>query len=433
MPEREPDFGPTALEAAAALVEGRSTPRGLAEDCCARIDAREGEIHAWAARDPAALAAELDRVEAIPRPHRGLLWGLPVAVKDVFDTADLPTTYGSAIYAGHRPAADAAAVARLRAAGAVVMGKTVSTEFAYWRAGLTRNPRDTSRSPGGSSSGSAAAVGAGTVPLALGSQTAASTIRPAAYCGIVGFKPTLGLISTAGVKALAGSFDTIGLFGRRVGDVALLGGCLADLPWSPVDAAALPVRIARWHGAEWEAASAAATAAVETALEALGTAGADIASAPVPPPFEGLTAAQTRLMAAEAARDLAHERRTAFDRLSRPLQELLETGAGLSPAQRTADRRLIAACAADPDPLFGGAEVLAAPAAMDEAPPIDAGTGSPDLCRAFTALGLPSVTVPCGTGPAGLPLGLQLVARCGEDARLLAVAAWAESVLGPAG
>lgn len=424
------ELPPNALPAGAAramLSDGRLTPRALVAACRARIGEREPEIRAWAALDDAAIEAELARVEAIPEAERGPLWGLPVAVKDVFDTADLPTTYGSEIYAGHRPIADAAAVARLREAGAVVLGKTVSTEFAYWRPGPTRNPRDLARTPGGSSQGSAAAVADRMVPLALGTQTAASVIRPAAFCGVVGFKPTRGLISTAGVKALAGSFDTVGVMARTVADAARLAGALAAADWAGPPA---PAPIARWQGAEWAAAEPSAIAAVEAALARLVEAGAEVASRPPPAPFDGLTAAQTRMMAAEAARDLAHEARTGWERLSPELREVIAAGRAQPEAARATDRALVAACAADPEPLFGPAAVLASPAAMGEAPPAEAGTGSPDMSRGFTALGLPSITIPVGRGPSGLPLGLQLVARPREDARLLALAAWAEATLG---
>ncbi len=424
---------PNALSATAAraeLGEGRLTPRALIEACHARIAEREPEIRAWAALDEAALEAELTRVEAIPEAERGALWGLPVAVKDVFDTADLPTTYGSEIYAGHRPAGDAAAVARLREAGALVLGKTVSTEFAYWRPGPTRNPHDTAHTPGGSSQGSAAAVADHMAPLALGSQTAASTIRPAAFCGIVGYKPTRGLISTAGVKAFAGSFDTVGILARSVADAALLAGVLMD---AATDIAATrPPMISLWKDAEWQAADPAAIEAATRALKALKAAGADVVFQAVPEPFDGLTAAHTRMMAVEAARDLAHEARTAWERLSPTLRELIETGRATPGALRAIDRALFLHCTANPSPLFGPGEVLASPAAMGEAPLLEDGTGNPDLSRAFTALGLPSITIPVGRGPSGLPLGLQLAARPHEDARLLSIAAWAEATLGAA-
>lgn len=415
-----------AREARTALAAGLLTPHALVEACRQRIAAREDVVHAWSALDPAAIEAELVRIEGLE--ERGPLWGLPVAVKDVFDTADLPTTYGSEIYAGHRPVRDAAAVARLRAAGAVVLGKTVSTEFAYWKAGPTRNPHDPARTPGGSSSGSAAAVADQMVPLALGTQTAASTIRPAAFCGIVGFKPTFGLISGEGVKGLAHSFDTVGAFGRTVADAALLAGVMAAERWDGL-AAAAPGAIARWQGAEWAAADPAGQEAVETALARLAKAGATITTATPPDAFAALTSLQTRMMAAEAARELAHEARTTRNRLSPALAELIAAGEAQSPTDRAADRAALATLRADLEPLFQGAALLASPAAMGEAPPIEQGTGHPDQSRAFTALGLPSITIPCGTGPAGLPLGLQLAARPGQDALLISAALWVEAAL----
>ena len=209
-----------------ALCVEKQNPAEIVEEYWRRIEKRQSEVEAWQTLDRDFVnrqVLDLGKREVI---KRGSLYGIPFGVKDIFDTADLPTAYGSDIYKTNQPTSDAAAVARLRSAGAVVMGKTVSTEFAYWRPGKTRNPLNLTRTPGGSSAGSAAAVADNMVPFALGSQTAASTIRPASYCGIVGFKPTQGLISTAGVKALASSMDTIGIFARGVDDVAIVSAVL---------------------------------------------------------------------------------------------------------------------------------------------------------------------------------------------------------------
>jgi Asp-tRNA(Asn)/Glu-tRNA(Gln) amidotransferase A subunit family amidase len=359
------------------------------------------------------------------------LFGLPVAVKDIFDTADMPTTYGSSIYANHRPAVDAACVARLRAAGAIIIGKTVTTEFAYWHAGSTRNPHDTSRTPGGSSSGSCAGLAAGMFPLALGSQTAASTIRPAAYCGIVGFKPSRQWISRAGVKALAGnSLDAAGVFGHSVDDVSLLAGVMAGVQLGPeAEPGPAQVRVSSWRGREWHGAESYAVAAVEAVLEKLAAAGARTGRVLPASDFDGLIDLQKLIMAREAAGDLAHEHLNHREQLSDTLAGFLDEGASISADSYQAAVTQANDCKARIDDLFGDADILAAPAAPGEAPAFEDGTGSPDMSRAWTLLDLPSLTIPCGTGPSGLPLGIQLAARPGHDRVLLGAAGWIEQQL----
>jgi Asp-tRNA(Asn)/Glu-tRNA(Gln) amidotransferase A subunit family amidase len=210
----------SVTEAAALLASGKLSAVQLAEDCLARVERREQEVQAWAYLDPEHLLAQARASDSQPR--RSLLHGIPVAVKDIIDTADMPTEYGSPIYAGHRPQWDAACVAMLRNAGALVMGKAVTVEFAARHPGKTRNPHNTAHTPGGSSSGSAAAVADCMVPLALGTQTGGSVIRPSAYCGIVGFKPTFNIINRSGVKPNSESLDTVGIMARTVDDVSLL-------------------------------------------------------------------------------------------------------------------------------------------------------------------------------------------------------------------
>ena len=398
--------------------------------CRERIEARDSEVLAWKALDWDFVGRQIDELAKRSMDERGPLFGLPVGIKDIFDTADLPTGYGSEIYEGHQPGADAAAVARLRAAGAIILGKTVSTEFAYWKAGPTRNPLDFKRTPGGSSSGSVAAVADGMVPLAIGSQTAASTIRPAAYCGIVGFKPTQGLVSLAGVKALSSSLDTVGVFAKDVAGVGLLSGVLAgrpDLMAQPEPGSA--PRLALRTSPEWEKVTPSALDAVKKTTDLAARHGADVMADEVPATFAGLADIQTTIMAYEAARELAHERRCHFDRLSQPLRDLLTQGESISSAAyddacRQRDEGLIAL-----DELFGDADVLLAPSTPGEAPLFEDGTGDPVMSRAWTLLGLPSITLPCGTGDNGLPLGLQIAARPRQDSQLLDVATWLEQRL----
>jgi len=398
--------------------------------CRERIEARDSEVLAWKALDWDFVDRQIDKLAMRPMEERGPLFGLPVGIKDIFDTADLPTGYGSAIYERHQPSADAAAVARLRAAGAIILGKTVSTEFAYWKAGPTRNPLDLGRTPGGSSSGSAASVADGMVPLAIGSQTAASTIRPASYCGIVGFKPTQGLISLAGVKALSNSLDTVGVFAKDVAGVALLSGVLAGRPslMAPAEPGS-PPRLALRKFPEWEKVASSALDAVNKAAALAARHGAEVTTDAVPSAFAGLAEIQTSIMACEAARELAHEHRCHFDALSQPLRDLLTQGESISAA--TYDDACLRRdqCVVEIDSLFGDADALLAPSTLGEAPLFEDGTGDPVMSRAWTLLGLPSITLPCGTGENGLPLGLQIAMRPRHDQQLLAIAAWFEQTL----
>lgn len=407
-----------------ALASEQATPADLLERCRARIAAREPAVQAWKALNWDNAAAQARALENVAPSARGPLWGALFGVKDVFDTSDLPTGFGSEIYEGFQPQADAACVARLRAAGAIVVGKTVSTEFAFWKQGATRHPRDPSRSPGGSSSGSAAAVADGMVPFALGTQTAASTIRPAAYCGIVGFKPTRGVVSLAGVKGLAASLDTAGVLARSLADAALALSVMAGRPaWARPEAQAGPLRLRVWTGPETAIASDAARAGLEKALDSAREHGARIDAPPPPSGFDGLADVQTTIMAYEAARELAHERRVAFDRLSDPLRGLIEQGEAVSAEAYDGALAARDGCMARLDALFGDADALIAPSAPDVAPLYAQGTGDPAMSRVFTLLGLPSVTLPCASGDRGLPLGAQLACRPGRDAQLLAIAA----------
>lgn len=394
--------------------------------------ARHGEdrIGAWQVLDGAATLAQAETLMARGEWRDLALAGVPVGVKDIFDTADFVTSYGSEIYAAHRPAADAAAVAALRRAGAILPGKTVTTEFAYWKAGKTRNPHDLGHSPGGSSAGSAAAVAAGMVPLAIGSQTAASTIRPASYCGIVGFKPSLHRISLAGVKGLAGSMDTVGCFARSVADVAVLAAVLAGRPDWAVSAGqgrAPSLRLAAVP--EWDLAAPWMRDSIRRIAGHLGECGAQVQTGRAASRFADLAGVQSRLMAAEAARDLGAEASRHRGRLSAPLRELIELGEAMPAAQQDADCARRAEALAHIARLFDGADILMAPSALDEAPTYGDGTGSPELSRAWTLLGLPSISLPAGRGPKGLPFGIQLAAPPGEDIQLLDAARWIEAHL----
>jgi Asp-tRNA(Asn)/Glu-tRNA(Gln) amidotransferase A subunit family amidase len=388
----------------------------LVRSCLRRIDEREPVVHAWEHLDPELALREARRIDAQRDPP--WLRGIPVGIKDLIDTADFPTEYGTEVRRGHRPGRDAACVSSLRKSGAIVLGKTVTTELASYTPGKTRNPRDPSRTPGGSSSGSAAAVADGMVPAAVGSQTAGSVVRPASYCGVVGFKPTFGALDLEGVHPLAPSLDTLGFFVEAVEDAPVVFAALRGLPQPPPLAASRP-RVALCRTEQWNLADAPTRAAIEGAAEKLG------ASRDVDLP-RGLAAAQETIMAVEAARALAGERTAGEARLSPKLRDMLQRG-DRCPRERYDDAlaQLRRARAAIPD-AFRDADVLLTPAATGEAPAPET-TGDPAFSRIWTLLGVPCLSLPVLRGPAGLPLGLQLIGAPGRDDDLLAFGAWIAS------
>ncbi len=434
---------PTARELRAALEEGRITVRELVETCLARIEADEPRIRAWAHldRDYALAQAEaLDEARRRGRPQ-GPLFGLPVGVKDIVDTADLPTEHGSPIFLGRRPSRDAWLVTRLRAAGAVILGKTVTTEFAAFTPGPTRNPHDPERTPGGSSSGSAAAVAAGMVPLAVGSQTNGSVIRPAAFCGAVGFKPTHGSIPRTGMLEQSPTLDHVGVFARDLADAALLAETLvgfapedpATRPQAPprlsrAAAEGLPVRprLAIVLGPARDRVEPAMLEAMMELAEALG----EVAVAlELPPGFARALEVHRTIWTAELALRFGRLVAERAELVSERFAELVREGERVDAVayqralgQRTLLRRELAA-------LFHEIDAFLTPAAPGEAPPGLAATGDPAFCTTWTLCGVPALTLPLLTGPSGLPMGLQLVADVGDDERLFRVAAWLRATL----
>lgn len=419
---------PSAVAAAAAIRDGQVTSEELVTDCLDRVAEHEPRLHAWAHLDRESALAQARRCDA--QTPRGPLHGVPVGIKDILDTADQPTTYGSPIHAGHQPAQDAVAVARLRDAGAVVLGKTVTTEFALFHPGPTTNPHDPSRTPGGSSSGSAAAVAAGTVPLSVGTQTAGSVVRPASFCGLVGGKPTLGAIPTDGVKPCATTLDTVGAFGRDVDDVALALGIMAGdvTRFRPAALGDRP-RIGFCRTPQWDQLEVSTRSRLEDAAERLAR-DVDVVEVDLPPAFAGLVDAQLSIMGVEARRALAWERTHHPDLLSDELAEYLATAAEREDDYDTA-LGLAARCRAEVSDVLGDPAVVLAPSVLGEAPPIDT-TGDPLLCRMWTLLGTPTIAVPGLRGPAGLPLGAQVVAAPGRDDLALAGAAFVIDVLAEA-
>ena len=419
-----------AREAAQQLASREITAEQMARACLERISERESTVGAWIHLDPDAVIAQAKQLDA--GAVRGPLHGLPIGVKDIIDTIDMPTCYGSAVYPGHRPAADAAGVALARAAGALILGKTVSTEFAWFHPGKTANPRVPSNAaphtPGGSSSGSAAAVADAMVPLAFGTQTAGSIVRPASYCGIVGYKPTYATLPRSGVKLLAESLDTLGVMARSPGDAAFLVGALSgrELLREPLERAP---RIALCRTHEWAAALPETIAALDLAAKTASRAGAHVHDLVLPPQFSGLLQAQIDLMNYESYRSLASDRLHKFAGLSGTLRKLLDAAGKVDAARYDEARGLAATCRAMLGDVFADADVILAPSAPGEAPRGLAATGDPIFCRVWTLLGVPAMNIPCSKGPNGLPVGVQIVGRIGDDARAVAVAEWLSAAL----
>ena len=414
-----------------AVRQGRLRSVDLVQACLERIAEREPLVHAWAWLDPEAALArarELDR-----RPPSGPLHGVPIAVKDIIDTVDMPTECGSPIYRGRRPDWDASCVALARRSGALVLGKTVSTEFAYFAPGPTANPRNLLHTPGGSSSGSAAAVADGMVPAGFGTQTAASVTRPASFCGVVGYKASLGDFNLAGIKSFAPSFDSLGSLTRDVADAqwlrsALLGESLSldNSVWSGAP------RIGLCRTPWWEQADTDCQRAIESAAQQLARGGAVISEAVLPPPFGQLAQHHKTIMAWEAARSLAFEYDTHKGQLSPQLRQLLDDGLAIERSVYLGVMDAMAAAKAIFEDWMHPWDVLLAPSAMGAAPAGLHATGDPLFSRMWTLLGVPSVTLPGATARNGLPVGVQLVCRFRDDEQLLAIARWAEPLLGGA-
>lgn len=413
-----------AVEAARRIEAGSLTVEALAEACLERIAERDGEVGAFIHIDPEAV-----RIAARAARADGPLRGLPVAVKDLIDTADLPAEYGSPIWAGNRPAEDAAVVARTKAAGGLILGKTVTTEFAWRRPGKTRNPHDLGHTPGGSSSGSAAAVADCMVPLAFGTQTAGSVIRPAAYCGVVGFKPTFGTHDRRGVKLLAEYLDTVGVFARSVEDVAFFDYALRGESMPRLDgfdgaAPRLGIHVPFADRIDDDAAGA-----LERVRVAAQTAGARVVALVDWAAYEAMDAVHTTVMTAGAARALAWEYDNARDQLSDFYRDTLAEGRAIDDAAYYEAQARADAFRNEAVVRLDGIDAILTVPASGEAPAGIEWTGDPLFNKVWTLLRWPCVTIPAGRGSHGLPVGVQIVTGYGEDARALAVASWLERAL----
>ena len=354
-----------------------------------------------------------------------MLHGLPFGAKDLFDTHDFPTRYGSLIYENNRPNSDAVHISLMRQAGGILLGKTVTTEFATFKGGKTRNPHNPEYTPGGSSSGSAAAVADEMIPLATGSQTAASVIRPAAFCGVVGYKPTYGKISLGGAKSLSPSLDTLGSLSRTVEDAALCVAVMSgDAGLAKINALSKKPRIATCLTYDGHLASAETVAAIaHAALLAEDLFKVSVPEIKLPAIFKKMSELQGRIMWSESARSFSFEQTNHAEQLSQQLRGLIKQGAAISYEQYNADLIVAEQARMSIDQLLSQEiDVIIAPSAIGEAPHGHTHTGDPIYCRVWTLMGLPCITLPLFKGPNGMPVGVQLVARRGRDRLLLSVA-----------
>ena len=406
---------------------GAATAEAIVRACLERIGAREQDVNAWTYLDTdqaIAQAREVDR-----RAEQGALHGVPVAVKDIIATVDMPTAYGSPIYADQRPAWDAACVAAIRAAGGIILGKTVTTEFASSHPGKTVHPHDPTRTPGGSSSGSAAAVADAMVPLAIGTQTGGSVIRPASFCGVVGYKPSFGWVNRHGVKPLSESLDTVGGMGRTVIDAARLVSVMAgrpallDLPESGRP------RIAVWQSESLRQAEPDMLACLQVAAATLSKHGAQVSDVTPPTIFSDLDAAHHEIEYFEMGKALAFELRAYPEQLSTELRKRIEAGQACPPELYDEKQRVARAGRLALLMVFADFDVILTPGAIGEAPKGHASTGNALFNRMWTLLYGPSVTIPAGQGRHGMPLGLQLIVPRNDDLRTLAIAQWVEAML----
>jgi len=415
----------SALDLARRLEAGQLTPRRVVEKCAEAIAAREGDVGAFVTLDLEGAWRATEDKGLTSSPLRGL----PVGFKDIFDTADLPTQYGSPIYAGYRPPADASAVVLTRQAGGIVVGKTVTTQFASLVPSPTRNPHNGGHTPGGSSAGSAAAVAAGMVPLAFGTQTAGSVIRPAAFCGVAALKPSYRLIPMVGVKTVSWHLDTAGLFGAGVADVAFAAAAILqrDLRVDRTAAAAPRLGLARTH--LWPKASPAMQKAVETAARIATAAGATVTDLHLPPVLEEAFAAQFVIQDYENIRALAFEYERHRERIDPLLRDQLDRAVAITAddydaARRTASRarQVLADVVADCDAIL-------TPSAPGAAPHGLGATGDPMFNRLWTLMGAPCVNVAGLSDDNGLPLGVQIVGRFGRDRAALEAALFVEQAV----
>jgi amidase len=413
----------TAIEIVAAIEGGSTTCEAVVRACLDRIAAREPAVQAWAHLDPAATLAAARARDKDGR--RGPLAGVPFGVKDIVDTFDLPTEWGTPIHRGRRPQRDAACVALSRKAGGVLLGKTVTTEFANLHPGPTRNPLDPARTPGGSSSGSAAAVADFMVPIAIGTQTTGSTIRPASFCGVFGYRPTYGEHRMHGVMEASGSLDTLGILARSIADIALYRDVLLGIPPQTVAELTRPPRIGFCRTHAWDQVEASTRALYEDAAERLARAGARIGEFDLPADFTRLNDAHRSISGFEFARTFTWEIENHWDEISDTLRGgRLRDGIDGSFERYLAAKAVAEECRARLDAQWGDIDMLLTPAAFGEAPTGTAAFAGVPLFQIWTTLHVPAVSLPMLKGPNALPVGVQLVAKRHQDRKLFACAQW---------
>jgi len=423
----------TLIEAATAMAAGEFSTEQYVRELLDRIAATDANVQAWVHLDPEhalALARDADArreagIDAAP------LGGVPVGVKDVVATADQPTQLGSPIYAGACPPFDAECVSRLKRAGGIVLGKTVTTEFAFMQPAKTRNPWNAAHTPGGSSSGSAAAVALGQVPVAIGTQTNGSVIRPAAYCGIVGFKPSKDALPFSGVNLFSPTVDTLGLLARTVSDCAVLANCLADAGTLP---AALgdperPPRIGFLSEFPWVAASSVQSAAIEAAIDAFRSSAAMVTEVSLPESCRDANTVHRRITLREGVGQLGALQERERSRMSAKLNAALDEGRAVTASEYAFAMERRAEIIAELIHWMAPFDAIVSAPAPGPAPEDLTQTGDPGCCTLWSLAGFPALTLPIALAPNGMPLGLQLAARHGEDKRALASARWCETRL----
>jgi amidase len=412
----------SVTEIAQGIAAKKFSAEDVVRDCLARIAAREPVVHAWATIDPDYALRQARALDS--GPHRGALHGMPIGVKDIIETADLPTEMGSEIYKGNRSASDAACVALVRAAGAVILGKTVTAEFAGMSPGPTTNPHNPAHTPGGSSSGSAAAVADHMVPAAFGTQTGGSVLRPAAFCGVVGYKPTFNLFNRAGIKFAAETLDTIGLLANTIDDVELIAAVLVNKTPANRTTESAP-RLGICRTPLWDTAGPETMQAIEDSASRLAAAGANVREITLPEEFSRLYhASRETINNYERSKSMAADWANHGARISKVLGDRIKLGMATRHEDYIAALLLAEQCRALIALAFDGIDAIIAPCVKGEAIPGLAHTGDPAFQQFWTVLYVPSMSLPTHRGPNGLPVGIQVVAPRYADDNLFACARW---------
>tara|TARA_B100000676_G_scaffold198365_2_gene194963 strand:- start:868 stop:2160 length:1293 start_codon:yes stop_codon:yes gene_type:complete len=406
-----------------AMKSGNLTAVELLDACLERINVREPEVLAWVTMDREAAREKAAAMDAVGRP--GSLGGIPVGLKDIIDTSDFGTEYNSIIYKGYRPPVDAAVVSILKNAGSNILGKTVTTTFAHRNPGPTRNPHNPGHSPGGSSSGSAAAVADSMIPLALGTQTGGSVLRPGAYCGVLAYKPAFDAINFGGTKQISATLDTLGFYVRSLDDIPIAGAALQGLEGTlPVGDDTKAPKITLIRTISWDQADKAARDIVEDVFRKLGASGAQIRELDLPAPYPDLFDAHTVIGAVEPLSAIAWEIENHWEDIPEPTRKLVEEGRKYGLQNYVEATALAESCRRQLHHIIGPEEIIITLPAPGEAPEGLTHTGSAEFNRLWTLLHLPCLHIPVDKGPKGLPLGIQLAALRGSESSLLAAARW---------